>query len=495
MEGSIARRTKSSRVVLPNYKIGRTLGIGAFGKVKLAHHILTGIKVAVKILERQSIDKKAAEKVRREINILRLLSHPHVVRLFEVIETPTTIYMVMEYMDSGELFDHITENGRLPEAEARYFFQQIISGVESCHLHMVVHRDLKPENLLLDKKRNVKIADFGLGNVMRDGHFLKTSCGSPNYASPEVITEQLYAGPEVDVWSCGIILFALLCARLPFDDDNLPGLYARIKSGIYTFPTHLSVGARDLIARILVTDPTIRISIPEIHKHPWFQLQLPPHIAVRPKIVPYDPKEINEDIFKEMVNSGCDSFELVSSLQNGVQNKGTVTYYLLLHNRFGAQCSHQNNKLSGGLPEECTDRPEVYLRSLPQFKTQWALGFRSTASAHETMTDVLKVFESLNVRWKKIGDYNMRCLLLSQFSTYSKPATLMDGPPIKDIYGNELTVTSLRSKALESHDAVKFEIQLYKATPELYVLDLQRIYGPPFLFLELCAAFFSLVVA
>lgn len=171
----------------------------------------------------------ALTTVRREIKILRLFMHPHIIRLYEVIETSHDIYVVMEYVKSGELFDYIVEKGRLVEDEARRFFQQIISGVEYCHRNMVVHRDLKPENLLLDSKMNVKIADFGLSNVMRDGHFLKTSCGSPNYAAPEVISGRLYAGPEVDVWSCGVILYALLCGSLPFDDENIPNLFKKIK--------------------------------------------------------------------------------------------------------------------------------------------------------------------------------------------------------------------------------------------------------------------------
>ena len=227
--------------------MGKTLGIGSFGKVKVAEHILTGHKVAVKILNRKKIKAiDMEEKVRREIKILRLFMHPHIIRLYEVLETPHDIYVVMEYVKAGELFDYIVEKGRLGENEARHFFQQIVSGVEYCHRNMVVHRDLKPENLLLDAKSNVKIADFGLSNVMRDGHFLKTSCGSPNYAAPEVISGKLYSGPEVDVWSCGVILYALLCGSLPFDDESIPNLFKKIKGGIYNLPSHLSPGARGL---------------------------------------------------------------------------------------------------------------------------------------------------------------------------------------------------------------------------------------------------------
>ncbi|GJU44489.1 SNF1-related protein kinase catalytic subunit alpha KIN10-like protein isoform X1 [Tanacetum coccineum] len=167
----------------------------------------------------------------------------------------------------GELFYYIITNGRLEENEARHYFQQIISGVESCHLHKVVHRDLKPENLLLDSKGNVKVADFGLANVMRDGHLLKTS------VEAQVLSGRLYAGPKVDVWSCGVILYALLTVIFPFDDENVSTLFAKIKSGIYTIPNYLSLGARDLISRMLIVDPVNRITIPEIYKHPWYSIK------------------------------------------------------------------------------------------------------------------------------------------------------------------------------------------------------------------------------
>ncbi|MBA0831568.1 hypothetical protein Goarm_016027 [Gossypium armourianum] len=156
--------------------------------------------------------------------------HPHIIRLYEVIETTTKIFIVTEYAESGDLFDYIVQKRRLKEDEARKLFQQIISGVEYCHRCMVVHRDLKPENLLLDSNFNVKIADFGFSNIMRDGHFLKTSCGSPNYAAPEIVSGKLYAGPEVDAWSCGVILYALLSGTLPFEDESFHNLYKKIKA-------------------------------------------------------------------------------------------------------------------------------------------------------------------------------------------------------------------------------------------------------------------------
>jgi carbon catabolite-derepressing protein kinase len=185
--------------------------------------------------------------------------------------------MVLEYA-GGELFDYIVQNGKMREDEARRFFQQIICAVEYCHRHKIVHRDLKPENLLLDENLNVKIADFGLSNIMTDGNFLKTSCGSPNYAAPEVINGKLYAGPEVDVWSCGVILYVLLVGRLPFDDEHIPSLFAKIAKGQYVVPNYMSSGAASLIKKMLAVNPVHRATIDEIRLDPWFVKNLPAYL-------------------------------------------------------------------------------------------------------------------------------------------------------------------------------------------------------------------------
>lgn len=186
--------------------------------------------------------------------------------------------MVLEYA-GGELFDYIVQNGRMKEPEARRFFQQMLCAVEYCHRHKIVHRDLKPENLLLDDNLNVKIADFGLSNIMTDGNFLKTSCGSPNYAAPEVIGGKLYAGPEVDVWSCGVILYVLLVGRLPFDDEHIPSLFAKIARGTYSIPQWMNAGAATLIKKMLVVNPVQRATIEDIRQDPWFMTDLPPYLA------------------------------------------------------------------------------------------------------------------------------------------------------------------------------------------------------------------------
>lgn len=497
MDGGSSRGNTTAEVILPNYKLGKTLGIGSFGKVKIAEHALTGHKVAIKILNRRKIKSmEMEEKVRREIKILRLFMHPHIIRLYEVIETHSDIYVVMEYVKSGELFDYIVEKGRLQEDEARRFFQQIISGVEYCHRNMVVHRDLKPENLLLDSNWNVKIADFGLSNIMRDGHFLKTSCGSPNYAAPEVISGKLYAGPEVDVWSCGVILYALLCGTLPFDDENIPNLFKKIKGGIYTLPSHLSPLARDLIPRLLVVDPMKRMTIREIREHPWFQARLPRYLAVPPPDTIQQAKKIDEAILQEVVKMGFEKNQLVESLHNRIQNEATVAYYLLLDNRFRSTSGYLGAEFQESM--ECgfsrvgtcdmttsaisprisgyMDLQGVGLRSQFSTERKWALGLQSRAHPREIMMEVLKALQELNVSWKKIGHYNMKCRWMPGFfHRYSDES---------DIIGND-------DVAASAAYIVKFEVQLYKTREEKYLLDLQRVNGPQLLFLDLCAAFLA----
>ncbi|KAL7411574.1 kinase-like domain-containing protein [Mrakia frigida] len=280
--GSNGNANDHKPVKIGQYLLLQTLGTGSFGKVKLAVHSVTGHKVAMKIINRKKIiNMDMTPRVKREIQYLKLLRHPHIIKLYEVITTPTDIIMVIEYA-GGELFNYIVEKGKMPEDEARRFFQQIICAIEYCHRHKIVHRDLKPENLLLDDSLNVKIGDFGLSNIMQDGDFLKTSCGSPNYAAPEVISGKLYAGPEIDIWSCGVILYVMLCGRLPFDDEYIPTLFKKINGGIYHLPAYLSPDAKYLLSQMLIVDPVKRITISEIRQLPWFQTNLPRYLSPHP---------------------------------------------------------------------------------------------------------------------------------------------------------------------------------------------------------------------
>ncbi|XP_077218324.1 SNF1-related protein kinase catalytic subunit alpha KIN10-like isoform X2 [Tasmannia lanceolata] len=489
-EPCINESRRSDRALLSLYRLGKTLGFGSFGKVKLAHHVLTGHKVAIKILNRQMLNDSEIERVTREIKILRLFAHPHIIRLYEFIETRSNIYVVTEYINRGELFYYILEKGKVLEDEARYFFQQIISGVEFCHLNMVVHRDLKPENLLLDSEHNLKIADFGLSNVMRDGHFLKTSCGSPNYAAPEVLSGELYAGPEVDVWSCGVILYALLCGRLPFDVDNLPNLFKLIRSGIYTLPSHLSPGARDLIHRMLVVDPMKRIKIHEIRRHPWFIDHLPRYLALPAMQI---AKQIDEEILQHVIEIGFDRNKVIESLQNRIQNEATVTYYLLWDNQFRISSSYLRAEFQEA-SDTYSSTSSITNHTLQQqgftAGRKWLLGLQSQAPPIEIMTEVLRALQTLNVFWKKIGHYTMKCRWLPSFHSHSGTALSI---PLHTNHTSvdDRAIVGDGGTGVLSHNAVKFEMQLYKAKGERYLLDLQMVHGSPLHFLEICAAFLT----
>ena len=242
--------------------------------MKLGVHNLTGEHVAVKILEKEKIqDVNDVERVAREIHILKMIRHPNIIQLYEIIETSKQLYLIMEYASGGEVFDYIVANHRVKEAEASRYFHQIISGVEYLHKLSVVHRDLKPENLLLTADKGIKIVDFGLSNTYKAGETLKTACGSPCYAAPEMIAGKRYHGSQVDIWSCGVILYALVCGYLPFEDPNTNNLYKKILSGEFKLPSFLSPEAKDLVSKILNTDPESRYTISEIRKHPWYNAE------------------------------------------------------------------------------------------------------------------------------------------------------------------------------------------------------------------------------
>ncbi|KAA8528162.1 hypothetical protein F0562_035587 [Nyssa sinensis] len=264
------------------YEIGRTLGEGNFGKVKYAKNIDSGQPFAVKVLEKNRIiDLKITDQIKREIATLKLLKHPNVVRLNEVLASKTKIYMVLEYVTGGELFDRIASKGKLSEAEGRKLFQQLIDGVSYCHNKGVYHRDLKLENLLVDAKGNTMITDFGLSALpqhVRDDGLLHTTCGSPNYVAPEILANRGYDGATSDTWSCGVILFVILTGYLPFDDRNLAVLYQKIFRGDVQIPKWLSPGVRNLIRRILDPNPVTRITTAEIKADEWFKQDYTPAI-------------------------------------------------------------------------------------------------------------------------------------------------------------------------------------------------------------------------
>ncbi|XP_074601312.1 AMP-activated protein kinase alpha subunit [Brevipalpus obovatus] len=421
-------------IKIGHYILGETLGVGTFGKVKTATHQLTGQKVAVKILNREKIKHlDVVTKIRREILNLKLFRHPHIIKLYQVISTPTDIFMIMEYVCGGELFDYIVNHGKLKESEARRFFQQIISGVDCCHRHMVVHRDLKPENLLLDSNSCVKIADFGLSNIMMDGEFLKTSCGSPNYAAPEVISGKLYAGPEVDIWSAGVILYALLCGTLPFDDDHVPTLFRKIRSGNFNIPDYLDKSAVDLLVHMLQVDPMKRATMEDIKNHEWFKKDLPSYLF--PPRTESDASIIDMNAVSEVCEKfGVSDKEVHSALlSKDPHDQLAIAYNLIIDNkRIESEISKLDIKdfyvassppPPSLIPESpnrlsvpSTSRQRVYScgsstserAKQPVKKAKWHLGIRSQNRPQDIMNEVFRAMKALDFEWKVVNQYQVR---------------------------------------------------------------------------------------
>ncbi|KAJ8551099.1 hypothetical protein K7X08_000469 [Anisodus acutangulus] len=292
------------------YEVGRTIGEGTFAKVKFAQNTETGESVAMKVLDRSTIIKhKMVDQIKREISIMKLVRHPYVVRLHEVIATRTKIYIILEFITGGELFDKIVHHGRLSEAESRRYFQQLIDGVDYCHIKGVYHRDLKPENLLLDSQGNLKISDFGLSASPGEGvNILKTTCGTPNYVAPEVLSHKGYDGAVADIWSCGVILYVLMAGYLPFDEVDLTTLYAKIEKADFSCPSWFPVGAKSLIHRILDPNPQTRIQIDEIRNDEWFKKNYVPVTAMEYEDVNLD--DINaafDDTEEESTKELCEN--------------------------------------------------------------------------------------------------------------------------------------------------------------------------------------------
>ncbi|EGG07247.1 uncharacterized protein MELLADRAFT_77643 [Melampsora larici-populina 98AG31] len=304
------------------WKIGRIIGKGSSGRVKIAKHRVTGQYAAVKIVpkhmllsSRMSVNEAGAKAdkmllgIEREIVIMKLIEHPNVMRLYDVWETGSELYLIMEFVEGGELFDYLVNRGKLHEDEALHYFQQIICGVDYCHRFNICHRDLKPENLLLDNQRNIKIADFGMAALEASDKLLETSCGSPHYASPEIVSGLTYHGSSSDIWSCGVILFALLIGRLPFDDENVGLLLNKVRVGKFYMPPELSRDAQSLIRGMLTVNPERRMTMDEIKSHPWFT-----RLAPRPQpdyIAPPTPDQIT----KAVGTASELDYDIVSNLQ------------------------------------------------------------------------------------------------------------------------------------------------------------------------------------
>ncbi|XP_039677769.1 serine/threonine-protein kinase MARK2 [Perca fluviatilis] len=353
---SVATTTTDDQPHIGNYRLLKTIGKGNFAKVKLARHVLTGKEVAVKIIDKTQLNSSSLQKLFREVRIMKMLNHPNIVKLFEVIETEKTLYLVMEYASGGEVFDYLVAHGRMKEKEARAKFRQIVSAVQYCHQKCIVHRDLKAENLLLDADMNIKIADFGFSNEFTLGNKLDTFCGSPPYAAPELFQGKKYDGPEVDVWSLGVILYTLVSGSLPFDGQNLKELRERVLRGKYRIPFYMSTDCENLLKKFLILNPSKRGSLEQIMRDRWMNVgheeeELKPYIEPQPDYK--DPRRT--DI---MLTMGFSQEEIQDSLVNQKYNDVMAAYLLL---------DYRNSELDeGGIkPRQGSDVSNINAPSPP----------------------------------------------------------------------------------------------------------------------------------
>ncbi|XP_050331379.1 MAP/microtubule affinity-regulating kinase 3 isoform X2 [Bactrocera neohumeralis] len=326
------------------YDIERTIGKGNFAVVKLARHRITKNEVAIKIIDKSQLDSINLQKVYREVEIMKRLNHPHIIKLYQVMETKNMIYIVSEYASQGEIFDYIAKFGRMSEGSARSKFWQILSAVEYCHMKNIVHRDLKAENLLLDINMNIKIADFGFSNHFKVGELLATWCGSPPYAAPEVFEGKQYTGPEIDIWSLGVVLYVLVCGALPFDGSTLQSLRDRVLSGRFRIPFFMSSDCEHLIRRMLVLDPSRRYTINQIKTHRWVCGEARDTVVVTQCSVNMDGTssiEPNEDILRIMSEfAGIPPEKTKASLKKNSYDH-VAAIYLLLQDRVNSKKNMQ----------------------------------------------------------------------------------------------------------------------------------------------------------
>ncbi|XP_021927297.1 serine/threonine-protein kinase MARK2-like isoform X4 [Zootermopsis nevadensis] len=324
---SSSRSRTSDEPHIGKYKLLKTIGKGNFAKVKLAKHVPTGKEVAIKIIDKTQLNPGSLQKLFREVRIMKMLDHPNIVKLFQVIETDKTLYLVMEYASGGEVFDYLVLHGRMKEKEARAKFRQIVSAVQYCHQKKIIHRDLKAENLLLDSEMNIKIADFGFSNEFTPGSKLDTFCGSPPYAAPELFQGKKYDGPEVDVWSLGVILYTLVSGSLPFDGSTLRELRERVLRGKYRIPFYMSTDCENLLKKFLVLNPAKRASLENIMKDKWMNMgyeeeELKPYVEPEP-----DYKDLKR--IEALVSMGYNRSEIEESLANAKYDDVFATYLLL----------------------------------------------------------------------------------------------------------------------------------------------------------------------
>lgn len=475
------------KLKLDHYIIGKTLGVGGFGKVKLAKHEFTGCPVAIKMVNKKKVKSKSMSlKIQREIRLLKYFNHPNMIKLYQVLDTDLNIYIVMEYVPGGELFHLVSEQEGLTEKDARRLFRQIISGIEYCHQNLVAHRDLKLENILVDERGNIKIVDFGLSNFMKDGQFLKTGCGSIHYAPPEIILGKPYTGAEVDVWSTGVILYTMLAGFLPFDEDNEILLVKRICSADFSIPQHFSPEAADLLKQMIRVHPLQRIRIVDIKKHPWFTQSEIPSLLMANQAQEFKSHiRVSEPILKRLLKynmdfQGMDLQEIKDSIICKKNYSFVIAYQLLLDEQKKEQYQIEVLKeelffgpVTKALESNLREMNQLYNQTLRKphegkMKKHWVYGFVYKCSPEKCMSALLKTLAEVGVGVSiKSADYCLKCV-------------------VEDKQEAQTEIPAESSAVLPS--LIEFTIQVYRIdkTNEAHMIDIKRNSGSSIVFMDYC---------
>ncbi|KAI9097026.1 kinase-like domain-containing protein [Phlyctochytrium arcticum] len=393
---------RPSATIVGPYRLSKTLGQGSMGKVKLALHTITGERRACKIISRPpnsrplpkttdpkkhhcDVEDSKEARIVREAAIMLLLYHPHIVRLHDIVMQEEKYFMFLEYCQGSQLLDYIISHGKLREKVARRYIRQIVSAIDYCHQNSIVHRDLKIENVLIDKDGSIKLIDFGLSNLFAPSKQLQTFCGSLYFAAPELLCAKAYTGPEVDVWSLGVILYVIVCGKVPFDDASIPVLHSKIKAGMVEYPPHLSDECRHLLSRLLVVQPDRRATLQEIKSHPWMirGYETPPdnYLPTRaPITLPLDP-----DVLQRMRGFDFGSPERIQAkleqrieqggalIRNGLPVDPLVSIYYLVMEKMERE---KWAEATLGIPVDAADARAVRRRShldvVPQLGADFA---------------------------------------------------------------------------------------------------------------------------
>jgi serine/threonine protein kinase len=430
------------------YEVEATIGKGNFAVVKLARHRITKTEVAIKIVDKRRLDSENLAKVHREIQVLKMIKHPHIIKLYQVMETKNMLYLVTEYAPNGEIFDLIAKQRRLSEDEAREKFWQIISAVDYLHNFNIVHRDLKAENLLLDANFQIKLADFGFSNFYSRDDTLNTFCGSPPYAAPEVFEGKRYFGPEIDIWSLGVVLYVLVCGVLPFEGANLQFLRDRVLSGRIRIPYFMSTDCENLIRRMLTLDPTKRPTIAQIKRHRWMKAaDYEARYTFNPIVASAELQEPQPQILRLMKSLGIDSTKIKQSLTSDAYDNFHAIYLLLLERLKAANAAAGTTDARTKRRQSDAPRPRPPLNLLREHST-----FQTTDCITTPTMTAHHYAASSNYSH---SDYEENCSTLSRQSTIGTIGSVDEGveSDIGSINGSSQSRNAFCSSDMVSHEA------------------------------------------